>query len=1251
MTESNVLTPLGEKIFLDRYAVKDAKKSTIVEGDLVIVCTDQETRQREVGTVSARNGTCISVDLLDGTSIKLAVEDVDKPLETNPGQMISRVASGIASVETPEKQDEWDDNFRWLLEDWKFVPGGRILTGAGTEQELTYFNCFVLPCPHDSRSGIITTLAQMTEIMSRGGGVGINISSLRPHHAYVKGVNGRSSGSVSWGGLYSFVTGLIEQGGCLTPDTLVSTESGLLRLDEIVTSKKHGWTEQNLIVMTDEGPKLSRKAFNNGVAEVLRVNTDRGLQITGTPNHKLKVMTPTGPEWRRIDRLQSGDAIMVKLGQHKGEEQVLIKSSYQHFNQVKVDLPGILDEELAFFLGYFAGDGFMTVKDGDWRLGVAVAHSSYLVDEMPLLLQRLFPGVNIQTQQKKNDKSLIYLISNRAVKEFLQINGFNKEKSDMVSIPRLIRQSKPEVVGAFLMGLFEADGSVSHGYPSLHSTSRQLIDEVTALLIGLGCPVNIHTKLATKNRYGDKPIWQLRVHSFRGLESWRSHTLCDPQSRFMACLNFEPDKTKEISYKLPHPEYWLNPVLEGIIQPQPRPETVGQRFKATDQPLRRKVMRYTRGERNLTLSAYDTLSKDHPEFARFVKPVNDTWFVFVDDVVSADQSLTLDMEVDDNYTYLANGMVTHNSRRGALILILSVTHPDVLEFINSKRTAGRITNANISVAITDDFMKAVINDDDWPLVFPDINDPDYDTFWTGDLSVWRSVGKPVVTHKTIRARELWDSIIESAWASAEPGLWFVDRAKAMSNSYYYPEGNLISTNPCGEQSLAQWSICNLGSLNLPTFWDGDEVNWDRLDKVVRYAVRFLDNVIDATPYFFDETVKQQKSERRIGLGTMGLAELLIRLKIRYGSPESLKFIDRLYKEIAMSAYLASADIATEKGSFPKFDSKKFLNSGFMQKMPQLVKSTIHTKGLRNVTLLTQAPTGTTGTMIGTSTGIEPYFAWVYTRKSRLGVHQETVSVVEEWQKANPAGQPLPDYFVSAMDLAPEDHIAVQAAIQKWVDSSISKTCNVPADYTVDQIRSLYELMYDLGCKGGTIYRDNSRDEQVLNLEDTNGPTSETKVRDVKLTGCTYRKKTPVGTAYITINDNGSAGTPFEVFITVSKTGSDVAADAEGMGRLISLTLRQPGPLNPVERARNIIGQLRGIGSGRPQGFGPHRVMSLADAVAQAIAEHIGIVATSTLPGLPDMEAAKRDLCPECGQATFVFEESCKKCYGCGYSEC
>lgn len=429
---------------------------------------------------------------------------------------------------------------------------------------------------------------------------------------------------------------------------------------------------------------------------------------------------------------------------------------------------------------------------------------------------------------------------------------------------------------------------------------------------------------------------------------------------------------------------------------------------------------------------------------------------------------------------LSTGLIEQaGSRRGATMLMIDDWHPDVEEFIEAKRQVGKFENANMSVCISDGFMEAVKNDEQWDLIFPDTTDPDYDSKWNGDLNAWKKMGKKVNIYKTIRAKEIWDKLIFAAWNSAEPGLHFLERSNKMSNSFWFSP--LVGTNPCAEQPLEEYGVCTLGAIDLSKFYDENDIDWQNLHFVVTNAVRLLDNVITANNYHLDEIKETHESNRRIGFGTMGLGELLIKLGIRYGSDECVKFLDKLYGFIATAAYLASSYLAEEKGSFPKFDTEKYLESGFMKSMPDSVKESITRRGMRNVCVLTQAPTGTTGTMMGTSTGIEPFFNWEYTRTSRLGVHKEIVPIIEELGLDI---KNLPDYCVTAHDLSPQEHIKVQAIIQRWTDSAISKTTNCPADFTLEQTDELYRSAYNMGCKGITIYRDQSRDEQVLrNIEE------------------------------------------------------------------------------------------------------------------------------------------------------------------------
>jgi ribonucleoside-diphosphate reductase alpha chain len=599
------------------------------------------------------------------------------------------------------------------------------------------------------------------------------------------------------------------------------------------------------------------------------------------------------------------------------------------------------------------------------------------------------------------------------------------------------------------------------------------------------------------------------------------------------------------------------------------------------------------------------------------------------------------------------------SRRGALMLMLNDDHPDVEEFITVKRRAGMIEHANLSVCVSDAFMDAVKSDSAWDLK------------WDG--AVVRSV----------RARDLWNSICESAWTSAEPGVVFMDRYNRLSNTWYYE--NIRCVNPCGEQGLPPWGVCNLGALNLAAFVHDGVLDYQQLDEHARVAIRFLDDVIDANDYFIEENRVAQLGTRRTGLGTMGLADALLALQVRYGSDESLDVIDRIYSTIRDASYDASCDIAAEKGSFSRFDAEKYLQGAFIKRLPERIQTKIAHTGTRNAVVLTQAPTGTTSLLAGVSSGIEPVFDFAMVRRDRTGEHVLYHPLYDAWRHAHP-DSPMPSWFVKADDLSPDEHVRVQALIQKYTDSSISKTVNAPNQHTVDQVDTLYRKAYELGCKGVTYYRDGSRDAVLTHLDDKKAesvPTlppepvevAQLRPRPHVLIGATYRAPTPVGTAFVTVNSDQD-GNVCEVFVTVGRAGSDVAADAEALGRLISLSLRIPSGLSARSVTEAVIDQLSGIGGSASLGFGNARVRSLADAVAKVLSEHLAMPRIPTVPdhtslangggstiglggssgighghGASVPTRTTGDFCPNCGQIALVNEEGCHKCYVCGYSSC
>ncbi len=653
------------------------------------------------------------------------------------------------------------------------------------------------------------------------------------------------------------------------------------------------------------------------------------------------------------------------------------------------------------------------------------------------------------------------------------------------------------------------------------------------------------------------------------------------------------------------------------------------------------------------------------------------------------------------------------SRRGALMLMLHDWHPDIEEFITVKQDLNKINGANLSVCVSDTFMEAVKKDADWDLVFPDLDDKNYDKKWKGDIEEWKKLGGKVKVLKTIKAKYLWDLICQAAWRSAEPGLHFLDRSNKRSNTWYFER--LSATNPCGEQPLSPWAVCNLGAMNLAAYVNKKgEFEYENFGKDVKIAMRFLDNVIDQTYYFYKENERVAKDIRRTGLGILGLADALIKMKVKYGSDESLPVIEKIFKTLRDNAYIASSDIAVEKGAFPKFNKEKYLKGFHIQKLPEDIRKKISKQGIRNAVLLTIAPTGTTSLISGVSSGVEPVYEFEFIRRDRLGEHMMYHPLFEEWKKQNP-NEEKPGYFVSANDLTPEEHVKVQAIAQDYIDSSISKTVNAPNAHTVDDVKRLYMMAYDSGLKGITYMRDGSRQGVLERIEEKKEEKVVEQIqnalpvipRPMVVEGVTYGTETPVGKTYITINHNATQE-PFEVFITVGKSGSDVAAMADALGRMISLNLRLNGMLSPRERIRQVVAQLVGIGGARSVGFGENKVRSLPDAVAKILSRHFefrvnGVVEDKkvlanghtngngltnghantpikadvivaeeaktqepavvkleqlTLSPTPTADFSSAgvstglyDICPDCGAASLAYEEGCKKCYACGYSEC
>lgn len=570
-------------------------------------------------------------------------------------------------------------------------------------------------------------------------------------------------------------------------------------------------------------------------------------------------------------------------------------------------------------------------------------------------------------------------------------------------------------------------------------------------------------------------------------------------------------------------------------------------------------------------------------------------------------------------------------KHSAQMAILNADHPDIFEFITCKDQEGALWTFNISVGVTDAFIQAVQTDDTWDLQFK---------------------GK---RYKTIQAKALWDTIIEHAWHNGDPGIIFLD---TVNSNNCYPEP-IEACNPCGEQMLPPYVSCNLGSLNLAKFVSSGKVLWEDLQEATKTAVMFLDGSVDNAFWPVKAIEEKTKKYKNIGLGVMGWADMLIKMSIPYDSKQAV--------ELASNVMEAINTVADDTSW-------------------QLVGAGANAR--KNVTVTSIAPTGSISLLAGCSSGIEPLFGVVTTKNTYVGSFENVVNPLFEEiardegfysealmkeiaevgsiQDIESIPRHVKELFKTANEIGYEWHVKHQAAFQRWVDNAVSKTINLPNEATTDNVADAYMRAWLSGCKSITVYRDGSRQVQVVDTKKKDremcpncqailfmkdgslqcvtcgykpGKQETITKRPDILDGKTYRKETPLGTAFITLNHNNTG--PFEAFIEIGKAGSEASAVSEAMGRLISLILRMPAYMSQDDRLKLIGEQLIGIGGARPLGFGGKRVLSMPDGVAQVILDHLDT----------GVDVSLGDICPDCGLASFIYSEGCRKCLSCGYSEC
>jgi ribonucleoside-diphosphate reductase alpha chain len=1203
----------------------------------------------------------------------LAKDEQGKIIET-PEELFCRVAKAMAQADKfygkSEKEiAELEESFYRIMTNLEFMPNSPALMNAG--RELAQLSaCFTLPID-DSMESIFETLKAGAMIHKSGGGTGFSFSRLRPKNSVVRTTGGIASGPVSFMKVYDAATEAVKQGGCVVPETRVATEKGLKQIkdlceDKVPSGKWYLYNGNAFAVSTDEGPKICAEFYNNGVAPIRKIRTRSGYSVSATDEHRFRVIDEDGNYvWKHLKDIKLGDWIVLQKDTFIDNKNYKLSkfTKKPHFNAKKISLPSTPSEELGEFIGALIGDGTITRnKSNTGRLIFSLSDQDKELKNHILKIAKDLFGLLPSVQKKKNDASTNYFFASTTLVDWLQFIGVDKPSSLTVRAPEIVFSATREFAQGFLRGLFSTDGTVtSEGYPSLCSVSLGLIEDTQQLLLALGIPTKICKTTNRKDAFGKNPVYQLRIITVDGLRRFREEIGFIGKKKNTRLKNGSA-KAWEFNDIIPNQQELLRQIYNG-----PGRGCGLNRCKlGANRKLYRDIWHYLPGivsSRNLTRSRLEKLANKHPELTSH-KIIR--WFLenkqFYDRIVEIRKgdSLTLDLSVPANNTYVANGFVSHNTRRGANMGILRVDHPDILEFIQCKESDKEITNFNISVALTDDFMQKLEKGEDYDLIDPH-------------------------THKVVQrlnTKEVFDLIVRQAHKNGEPGVIFIDRMNEFNPT---PKlGRYESTNPCGEQILLPYESCDLGSINLAQMYKKVggryEIDWGKLKAVTHLSVHFLDNLIDMNKFPLPQIEKATKLTRKIGLGVMGWATLLIRLGIPYNSEEAVALAEKVMSFILDEATKKSLDLGRTKGVFPAFKGSIY------DKKENPVR-------MHNATLTTIAPTGTISIIAGPcSSGIEPLFAISYYRnvmdndklvevdplfeeiaKERGFYSRELMEKIAEkssLQDIEGIPEDVKRVFVTAHDISPEWHVRMQAAFQRYVHNATSKTVNFPHEATIEDVRKSYLLAYELGCKGITIYRDRSREEQVLNVGSAQ-PKEEQKTEAIKkeiaprprpevIVGTTTKVSTGCGNLYVTINVD-EEGRPFELFTQMGKAGGCAASQLEAIGRLVSLGFR-----SGIE-VKSIIEQLRNIRCPSPSWEKGQRIFSCADAIARVVEKRLvnSQVMKSPIETAVAMKHSHEDehvatdipdhgdivgVCPDCGGA-LRHEEGCMKCHACGFSKC
>src|SRR3989449_905654 len=1109
----------------------------------------------------------------------LKKDDKGKVIET-PRELFARVAWNLAQAErnygaSEIQVEERARSFFRIMSSLEFLPNSPTLMNAGLELQLLSA-CFVLPVD-DSLVGIFDALKQQALIHQGGGGTGFAFSRLRPKGDFVKATMGVASGPVSFMKIFDAATQTVKQGGCISVDSLLRTSDGLKPLGRLLNSPPLGENFTRDRVFDGKGYSHAIVAQDNGPAEIYSIETELGLRIGATYNHALAVVDDTGEiVWREAQDLKKGDWLVIVKGGHLGIDRSLQSLGPQHPNATRIRVPSEMNAELSELLGLYMADG-CTSSGGRFIITVGTVDIE-VMERIRLLMDSNFGLAPNQITEGEGGGYVDIQFQSRDLVRWMERLGWVKGSSPNAFIPTEVLTGSADTARAFLRGLFEGDGHLhsSSGYPSFSTTSERLAIEAQQLLLSLGVVARRGIIKRRQSAFG-----RLTVHTLSIVDEHSVRTFSEE-------IGFVSDRKQERLELAPRPKVNTSDiipnqarVLRASYSFVGRGSGPGRSRRGADRRLYRALMHYISEEHPHALprKSLVALMERFPEIGanEHLRQMSNVSRVYTRvTAIRLDRAPTADIEVPGPASFVANGILVHNKRRGANMGILRVDHPDILEFITCKDRTTEITNFNISVAITDKFMEAV------------------------------------------RAGTSYDLV-----------------------------------NPRDQRAVGK-----------------------------------LDDVIDMNAYPVKQIEEMTYATRKIGLGVMGFARMLFMLEVPYDSKEGVDWGRKIMQFIHETGYNESAKLAEERGVYPAWEGSRHQEKGLR---------------LRNSYVTTVAPTGTLSMIADTSGGCEPEFSLIWYKRVMdgeelpyfLDYFEEVAKREGFWREdlvqkildnhGSPRGlKEIPEkwqrVFATAHDVAPEWHVRMQAAFQDWCDAAVSKTINLPREATVEDVKEAYLLAFDLHCKGITVYRDGSREDQVLNIGVAESDKSKAihvevppepavvrpRARPDVITGRTQKILTGYGALYVTVNEDEKG--LFEVFAQIGRGGGYTASFTEGIARLVSLCLRSGVPVD------EIIDQLEGIRSPRIAVDHGERVYSIPDAIAKAIKRHIGMQKTGVQPPVEtydelggavetdiEMEKESRDAAellrkglnpegPECGKS-LVFEEGCVKCHSGGYSEC